>query len=157
MSSETLYGNCHFMPLFSCVLAASKLCLHPHRTACSHSNGTDVIPPLLHPFCLCLSPRCWPVSSAASHSSRLLARKNADCGTILSAWTYRGDTGLYFDFRVFLEDHSLLLSPLVWMFDCRFDGAEQARLIEGFAARGASVGGPREKTLCPRLRLSSAL
>lgn len=43
------------------------------------------------------------------------------------------------------------------MFDCRFDGAEQARLIEGFAARGASVGGPRRENplstaasvLCP--------
>lgn len=168
MSSETLYGNCHVMPLFSCVLQASKLCLHPHRTACSHGSGTDVIPPLLHPptpsVSVCLraaGPYSLCVTGRITQQQIIWRGKTRTAVPSCPRGRTGGHTGLYFDFRGVVQ-RFLKIIPSCFLRLCGCLTADLmvlSRLVWLKALRpgGHLLGGRGEKTLCPRLRLSSAL
>lgn len=179
--ANTWWRFCVSTPLFSvCGGCSLQLC---SALPFSYDNGTDVIPsvlppphpPLPPPLCLCLSPHCcccWPVSAVCHrqhHSSRHLAKKNTDCGRTLArlcsgADVSGGTTGLYLNlplWRSFSRLDSAPSSPPLLPCPCGCLTADLmvlSRLVWLKACgQGASVGPRRETTLCPRVRLSSAL
>lgn len=158
---------------FCCVwsLQAASACIHSGQPAHTVTAltlyrlcSTPPPPPSLPVSALLACIRC--VSQAASQQQTFGEEKRglrSHTVRLRCAWTYRGENRILFSFPrccvLSLKIISALTPPLtlpVWMVDCRFDGAEQARLIEGLRP-GGHLWGRRERNLCPRLRPSSVL
>lgn len=136
--------------------------------ACRYGNSTDVTPTPLRissssssaPSRLCLSPHCWPAclpacsrsAPEAASPQRQTFGPTAHSAPLCSAWTRREAAGLrsrprrrsalsQTETRCLLPAHPTNSPPSPALVDgcgCRFDGAEEARLIEGLRPGGAA-------------------
>lgn len=101
--------------------------------------------------------RC--VSQAASQQQTFGEEKHGlrthTCALVLRRGRIRRDDGIVSESASLTIIFSPRLGPLlpspptlpVWMFDCRFDGAEQARLIEGLRPGGICGAAERDNPL----------
>lgn len=164
-----------------------SLCLHPLGLPIREHHIT---PSLLHvpsssspPSRLCLSPHYWPASLparllpvSATGSITTTLGSNAHSAPLCSAWTRREAAGLRSHprwhcalsltvIRCLLPAHLTSSPPSPARVDgcgCGFDGAKQARLIEGLRpggiygapdSDGEKREGTGEKAICPLARL----
>lgn len=163
----TLDGNCISTPPFCWfVEPVGSACIHSgqpvHTVTLTlyrlHTPSSSVSACLrtagLYPLCV--------TGSSITASADIREGKNADCGRKLSAFSAPRERivrqgGRFLTSSVLwivFEDHLLAWYPttlpflpalLVWMVDCRFDGAEQARLIEGLRPGGICRAAERER------------